>query len=345
MANRRLVAPESFREAARELGFPLLGAVEAGESEFFREFQTWVDSGKCAGMTYLREHLEARRHPGSVLPGVRSILMLAMPFTEFTKIVRREYSNHPIQRYLASPDIENSISEPSENTAFVARYAAAGVDYHDVIRRRLKILQKTLQEIFPNQKSRGIVDTAPFFEREFAFRAGLGFPGRNRMLIHPDYGSLFFIAAILTTEPLPAADGPPPEPLLTPEKQREFRKRCDSCGRCLRACPTGALTDGGLDARLCVSYRTVEERGSGDGSPAPTRYLLGCDECQKACPWNCPFPQPALFRLDMLPVPEETLRHTPFYRPGAEKLETRAEELRKMSADASCLNDSDWKDR
>ncbi len=326
----QLTVPEPIREAARALGFPLLGAVEAEGSEFFPEFQAWLDAGKCAEMAYLREHADARRHPGSVLPGVRSILMLGMPFSELEKIAEREYAGHPIRQYLERQDPENTASEPSEKRAFVAQYASSGLDYHDIIRRQLKVLQKTFREFFPNQTSRGIVDTAPFFEREFAVRAGLGFLGRNRMLIHPDFGSLFFLAAILTTEVLPVNAEPLAAPLLTREEQLEFRRRCESCGQCLRACPTGALSENGLDARLCVSCLTIEDRSSGGSSiPISSPYLLGCDECQRLCPWNHPFPPRALFRLDAFPLTSETLRRTPFFRPGPEKLEARAQELQK----------------
>ncbi|MBQ2819989.1 MAG: DUF1730 domain-containing protein [Thermoguttaceae bacterium] len=327
---RRLAVPEPLRDTARALGFPLLGAVEAGESEFFPEFQAWLEAGKCAGMAYLREHADARRQPESVLPGVRSILMLGMPFGELEKLAEREYPGHPIRHCLARQTPENTASEPPKNTAFVAQYAASGLDYHDIIRRQLKTLQKTFREFFPNQTSRGIVDTAPFFEREFAVRAGLGFLGRNRMLIHPDFGSLFFLAAILTTETLPETAEPPSTPLLTREEQLEFRRRCETCGQCLRACPTGALSETGLDARLCASYLTIEDRSSeGSSTPIPSPYLLGCDECQRHCPWNQPFPPRTLFRLDAFPLTADTLRRTPFSRPGPEKLEARAAELGK----------------
>lgn len=340
---RQLAVPDSIRETARELGFPLLGAVEAGETEFFGEFQAWLEAGKCAEMAYLREHSEARRHPESVLAGVRSILMLAMPFGELEKIAEREFADHPIRKYLVTQAAEpvsepedsdlgiplDSASDMPENTAFVARYAAAGVDYHDIIRRRLKVLQKTFKTLFPNQTSRGIVDTAPFFEREFAVRAGLGFIGRNRMLIHPDFGSLLFLAAILTTETLPPLSGPVSAPLLSLESQLELRHGCESCGLCRRACPSGALTDFGLDARLCASYLTIEDHSPNSVS-IPSPYLLGCDECQRVCPWNQPFPPRTLFLLEAFPLETETLRGTPFYRAGAEKLAARAAELQKQ---------------
>ncbi|MBO5438593.1 MAG: DUF1730 domain-containing protein [Thermoguttaceae bacterium] len=327
---QQLTIPEPIREAARTLGFPLLGAVEACGSEFFPEFQAWLEAGKCAEMAYLREHADARRHPGSVLPGVRSILMLGMPFAELEKIAEREHTDHPIRKFLVRQAPESGSSEPPENTAFVAQYASSGLDYHDIIRRQLKALQKTFREFFPNQTSRGIVDTAPFFEREFAVRAGLGFLGRNRMLIHPEFGSLFFLAAILTTEVLPVSAERPSVPLLTREEQLEFRRRCESCGQCLCACPTGALSESGLDARLCASYLTIEDRSFGGSSmPVSSPYLLGCDECQRHCPWNQPFPPRTLFRLDAFPLTSDTLRRTPFFRPGPEKLEARAQELQK----------------
>ncbi len=161
--------------------------------------------------------------------------------------------------------------EPAEQ--LVARYAR-GRDYHRVLKRRCHALMDRLRQLAGDFAGRAFVDTAPVLERSLAVRAGLGWIGRNRCLTVPGVGSYVFLCEIVSELPLrpsePAAGG------------------CDACGACVRACPTGALTGDGLDARRCISYLTVEHRG-----PIPAelrarmgRRLIGCDACQAACPHN-----------------------------------------------------------
>jgi len=169
--------------------------------------------------------------------------------------------------------VEPAATGPGQ--ARVSRYAW-GDDYHDVVRRRLGELAEFLRRLAPAASVRGVVDTAPLLERQFGRLAGLGWIGKNTMLINRRLGSWFFLAALLTTEELDYD-----RPTQT--------DHCGSCRACLDACPTGALAGPyHLDARKCISYLTIESRG-----PVPDELhaavgdrLFGCDACQEACPWN-----------------------------------------------------------
>ena len=171
-------------------------------------------------MVHFVRNFEARKHPKSLLPGVRSILMLGV---SYAKILNSE--PHPIQLLRG-----------------IVEYAR-GIDYHRWIRSRIEILADKHRELFPEGRCRGTVDTAPIFEKQYAAATGLGTVGKNTLLIHPRLGSKFFLAAFLSTERLEAT--PLPEPF----------DPCGECRRCLDACPTRALTEPFvLDARRCLTY-------------------------------------------------------------------------------------------
>jgi epoxyqueuosine reductase len=169
---------------------------------------------------------------------------------------------------------EPSPSRPAQGR--VSRYAWSGADYHDVIRRRLLRLEELLRKMAPKAKARGVVDTAPLLERDFARLAGLGWIGKNTMLLNKAAGSWLFLSALLTDQQL-QYDSP------------HASRHCGTCRACLDACPTGALPQPYvLDAPKCISYLTIELRGA-----MPTRlrssvgdWLFGCDACQEVCPWN-----------------------------------------------------------
>jgi epoxyqueuosine reductase len=201
-------------------------------------------------MAYMRRHAQARRDPTSILPEVRSVVMVGMSYAERG-------------------------AQESAPRAQVARYAR-GEDYHDVLRQRLGRLLEWVQAEVPGCRGRGVVDTAPLLERDFARRAGLGWFGKNTMLLNKRLGSYFFLGALLLD--LELRPDPPHE-----------ASHCGTCTACLDACPTQAFTGPGwLDSRRCISYLTIELRG-----PVPPElrrpvgnWLFGCDVCQEVCPWN-----------------------------------------------------------
>ncbi len=254
-------------QTARQLGFELAGVAPAGTPSHFTEYRRWIENGRHAGMDYLARHGEQRRHPESVLPGVRSLLMLGVSY-----------------RTVLLDDPETEIpSHPAASLAGIAEYAR-GIDYHDWVRHRLKILSQKHRELFPEERCRGVVDTAPVMERDFAVQAGLGFIGKNTMLIHTDrsakIGSKFFLAVLLSTAVLRSEPNEPGDP-------------CGDCRACVDACPVAALIEPfQLDARRCLNYWTIEQRAE---IPHEIREKLGerffgCDACQTVCPWNSGVP-------------------------------------------------------
>ncbi len=243
---------EQLEAHAQQEGFILCGVAPAIDSGGFHRLIQWLESGYAGEMSYLQNRLEAYRHPSGVLEGVRSLVMLAMPY--------------------ASASTEKV--EPGRGR--IARYAWSGNDYHDVIHPKLKRLGKTITQAIPEARSRGVVDTAPLLEREIANLAGLGWQGKNTLILNQRFGSYFFLACLLTDADLPAS---------LPQQSAH----CGTCTACLDACPTDAFPKPGiLDATRCISYLTIEYAGPiamelrepiGD-------WLFGCDVCQEVCPWN-----------------------------------------------------------
>lgn len=254
-------ATDILKATALELGFERVGVTPACRPKTFDAFRRWVDGGCHAGMNYLAERPETREHPRSVLPDVRSLLMLAVSY----RAVLGE-QKHPVRQLSG-----------------IAAYAR-GVDYHDWIRDRLRRLAEQHRKLFPRGRCRGAVDTVPVLERQFAVDAGLGTIGKNTMLIdaRPDspFGSRCFLAVLLSTEN------------LKPDSWSVSQDLCGDCRKCLDACPTGALVAPFvLDARRCLNYWTIEFRGDSNEIPPEIRERLGdrffgCDTCQDVCPWN-----------------------------------------------------------
>jgi epoxyqueuosine reductase len=244
------VLEQRIKDQARTLGFDLVGIAPATEADGFERLSDWLARGFAGEMAYMRRHAEARRHPSAVLHDVRSVVMVGMNY--------------------APADVPSV-----ERTARVARYAL-GTDYHDVLRTRLNRLLSLVQQEAPDCLGRGVVDTAPLLERDFARRAGLGWFGKNTMLIDRRLGSYFFLGALLLD--LELRPDPP-----------HATSHCGTCTACLDACPTGAFPQAGvLDSRRCLSYLTIELKGSvpEELRPAMTDWLFGCDICQEVCPWN-----------------------------------------------------------
>lgn len=247
-----------LKRLAHESGFELAGICPAlTPSDAIERLRQWIENGYAGQMRYIPDRFEAYKHPGSILDGVRSILMLGMNYGT------------------------NTPQPESPTFGRIARYAWGSVDYHDLIRQRLNDLSDTFRALVPEAKVRGVVDTAPLLEREFAQLAGLGWIGKNTMLLNRGEGSWFFLAALLTDQEL-AYDQP------------HTTNHCGSCTACLEACPTAAFpAPYVLDANKCISYLTIELR---EQIPQPFRnqigdWLFGCDVCQEVCPWNRRAPQ------------------------------------------------------
>jgi epoxyqueuosine reductase len=222
--------------------------VTAVESLDPAPLHAWLDAGYGAEMDYLTRHLPLRADLRQVLPGAQSVVVVAMS-------------------YPGPTDGEAEIG-------WVARYAR-GADYHDVIRERLDTLWAEITAEHPDAEGRIFVDGGPLPERELARRAGIGWPGAHSCLIHPRLGSRFVLGEILTTLPLEPSD--------------PACGSCGSCFRCMDACPTGAIVAAGtVNARRCLSYLTIEHKGSVpvELRPLVGTRIFGCDTCQDVCPYN-----------------------------------------------------------
>ncbi|HEX6961379.1 MAG TPA: tRNA epoxyqueuosine(34) reductase QueG [Lacipirellula sp.] len=243
---------KTLKQRARELGFALVGVCPAVAPAGAARLGEWLARGYAGNMHYLADRQTAYSHPRHVLDGVRSVLMLGLPY--------RTAEPAPV--------------EPGQGR--VARYAWGTADYHDVIRSRLHELADYLKELAPGATTRGVVDTAPLLEREFAQLAGLGWIGKNTLTLSREAGSYFFLAALLTDQEL-KNDAP------------HASDHCGACTACLDACPTQAFPQPYvLDASRCISYLTIELK---EQMPAELRtrvgdWLFGCDVCQEVCPWN-----------------------------------------------------------
>lgn len=245
---------ERIRQRALEIGFDDCRFAGADGPDSAPQFQKWLAGQKFGEMSWLERNAQKRLDPSRVLPGVKTIIVLAASYSH----------DAPPTSRLQSP-----------NPAVIARYARFD-DYHDVLGERLRSLAQFVDESGgADTRSLWYVDTGPILERDFAQRAGLGFGGKHTNLISRKSGNWIFLAEILTTL------GLAPDP---PEKNH-----CGKCTRCLAACPTEAITAPfELDARRCISYLTIELKG-----PIPLEFrrpignrIYGCDDCLAACPWN-----------------------------------------------------------
>jgi epoxyqueuosine reductase len=255
-----MVSSRTVRNLAAECGFDLAGVAKPRPVPDFGRFKHWVDRGLAGEMRYMTDHrADVRSHPARLLTDVRSVICVGLVYN----------GPEPYSTRFADPE-----------RAWISRYAW-GADYHDSLRAKLEDLRRKLLNI-ERFDSRICVDTAPLLERSLARDAGLGWIGRNTCLINQKLGSWFFLGELLTTlaiEP-DALDSAPPD-------------RCGTCTRCIEACPTAAIVpspDGQfeLDARLCISYFTIELRSA---IPEAQRtsigaHVFGCDICQDVCPWN-----------------------------------------------------------
>ena len=238
-----------LKARAYGLGFDLTGIARLGPAETAPLFEEWVARGRAGEMEYLARGAGKRRDTRLPFPGVASAIVVAMNYGG------REPSG-PVARY------------------------ARGEDYHDVMAEKLNELHRLIEgDHGASIRGKAYVDTGPILERDLAWRAGLGWFGKNTNLLNPGLGSFFFLGALLLDLELP-----PDEPFMA--------DRCGSCTRCMEACPTGAIVaPRELDATKCISYLTIEAKGA---IPPELRegiggLVYGCDICQDVCPWNVRF--------------------------------------------------------
>ena len=255
---------------ARQLGFAKCGVVQAEAFPELSRTTEWLAQGYAGEMKYL--HDARRSDPRSVMAGIHSVIVCALPYnTDFPR-------NGPTSQ--KQGDLADCDSPQGPPRGWISRYAW-GDDYHEVLRAKLEALCDAVRAYTGEPfEARVYADTGPLNERVLAKHAGLGWLGKNTLLLNEQLGSLFFLGVILTTlhlQPsLAPASGPPPD-------------RCGTCRKCLDACPTGALLQPYvMDARKCISYLTIELRGPipHDLRKSVGNHIFGCDICQDVCPWN-----------------------------------------------------------
>lgn len=258
---------QALKTEALRLGFDAVGVAPAIEPTTYPHFRDWLDGGNAAGMHYLADKAEARAHPNQLLEGARSVVVVSLIY------------GRP----------EPASEDPTRGK--VARYAR-GADYHDLFWRRLDVLLAWLRSARPEVRGRAVCDSAPILERDFARLAGLGWVGKNTMVIDRRLGSFTLFGSLIVDVEL-EPDAP------------HVSNHCGTCTRCLDACPTQAFpTPYTLDARKCISYWTIEHKGPIDESFADQLdgWVFGCDICQDVCPWNRKAPAGRMAELEANPA-------------------------------------------
>lgn len=246
---------ETVRRWGRELGFQAVGITNTDLEAQGEYLERWLARGYHGDMEWMAKHGSKRYRPGDLIPGTRRIISVRMD-------------------YLPAPDSPAAVLKNPEK-AYISRYTL-GRDYHKLLRKRLGQLAERIDKMLAGHDYRAFVDSAPVLERAIAEKAGLGWIGKNTMLLNRKAGSFFFLGEIYTSAPLPV-DKP------------YGSSHCGSCSQCLDLCPTDAFAGAGvLDARRCISYLTIENAG-----PIPVEFrkamgnrVFGCDDCQLVCPWN-----------------------------------------------------------
>lgn len=269
-----MTAAESIKSRALALGFDAVGIARAEPLDAQGRYDAWLAAGRHGEMEYLAsdEHRERRADPTKILRGIRSVVCVALCYP---------------------PDRD---AERDRRLGRIARYAV-GDDYHRVMKDKLLTLQREIAGLLPGSRPLWYSDTGAILERGWAERAGLGWIGKHSGLLSAERGSYFLLGEILLDREL-EADAPLP------------REHCGTCARCITACPTGAIVAPyQVDARLCISYLTIEHRG-----PIPIAlresigdWVFGCDLCQDACPWNRFAPPAREARLHARDLPEHSL--------------------------------------
>lgn len=257
---------------AANLGFDLVGIALPERSPRGKEYRDWIAAGHHGAMDYLATNVEKRLDLPAHFPWVKSIVAVGLSYYRGPRIS----PGTPAAPPPADKPIENGPADGQPRSAKIARYAW-GRDYHKVLSKMLRRLEAALRtHINKDMQSRAYVDTGPLLEREIAARAGLGWIGKHTLLLHPRHGSWFVLGELLTNLEL-APDTP-------------MTDHCGSCTRCVDACPTAAIRPWTVDAELCISYQSIENRGAVPTAlhapMAEAGYVVGCDICQEVCPYN-----------------------------------------------------------
>lgn len=274
-------------------------AIEPIDEEI-AHLQDWLDEGLAGEMRYMHNNLHLRANPRELLPVAKSMIMVLM-----------NYYPHEWQ--------------PKDKPQ-IAAYAYSN-DYHHIVKSKLTQLAEEINKIAPH-KYAVFCDSAPVLERYWAAHAGLGWIGKNGMLVNPTLGTFTFIGTLITS--------------LELEPSEEIKNRCGTCSKCVDACPTRAILNKTIDARRCLSYQTIEKKGEIDTEfvDVAGNTLYGCDRCQLACPWNR-FAQPhnhpelnpieGIFELDWSLMSRSEfnrkLKFSPMQRAGLKKIKTRYEQI------------------
>jgi epoxyqueuosine reductase len=286
---------ENIKTRAVELGFDLVGIAPVQAARHAAEFREWLAAGHHADMDWIARDIDRRLDPRNWRPDTRSMIVVGVSY----------FMQNP------SPRLWN---DPMRGR--IARYAW-GRDYHKVIGKRLKILKAFIEKEGPADLSvQPFNDARPVLEHDAALAAGLGFIGRNTLLIHPDYGSMMFLGGLMVSCEL-EYDEP------TPGAGNRFGANadCGTCRRCLNACPTHAFpAEYILNSRLCISYQTIENRGD---IPEALRsklgnWIFGCDVCQEVCPWVKRYSRAG---------------REPWLEPDPDRMAPRLEELARLDED------------
>lgn len=239
---------DEIKQKALDLGFDACGICRATESGEEERYMQWLQDHWQGGMVYMERNIDKRLDPRLLVEGARSIISVALNYYPPVKL-------------------------PGKVPQFA--YYAYGKDYHEVVREKLRCLFEWIRERVPDVTGRYFSDSAPVLERFWAARAGLGFIGKNTLLIIPGKGSYFFLGELIIDIEL--------------DYDEPVTENCGDCTRCLRSCPTNAIEEPyRLNATRCISYQTIENKGEIAPEIVPNlrNNVYGCDICQKVCPWN-----------------------------------------------------------
>lgn len=241
---------EHIKQLAREVGFDLCGVAQCVNFESDKRFlEEWIEQGYASSLDYLKRNIDRRSDATTLVEGAKSVIVCGVA-----------YKNHISEGYHEG------------HCAKVASYACT-TDYHTTIKQMLFELGSRLKEVCPALSARCFVDSAPIFEKRYAVEAGLGWIGRQSLLVTPQFGTFVLLGEIVMTEECDHYD----KPLIS--------VGCGECRRCIDACPNNAVIERHIDTSRCISCATIERRGEGEKAPLHG-WIFGCDECQNVCPYN-----------------------------------------------------------